>query len=172
MTKRFSMILGATAIALLVSVVVGVDVSAQNNLNTHGIPTAEKVYGDNSTYPIKIDKRDYDKAQLLSEHVPDDVLTGRVLWMQKCAFCHDGVGQPTYNTMGPWLGAETVQKFGEDTVRNFVLNGDVRMPAFRYQLDTHQVDALISFLKSVPASQKPTPAQLAGRPAAGGGGSD
>jgi mono/diheme cytochrome c family protein len=166
MTRRFSAVLGVGVAALLASMVVGVGVSAQGGGNlAHGTPTPEKVYGDTP----KVDKRDYDTQQLLASHtLSDDEQTGRILWVQKCAFCHDGVGQPTYNTMGPWLGAESVQKFGEDTVRTFILNGDVRMPAFRYQLETRQVDELIAFLKTVPNSQKPTPAQLAGRSTPGG----
>ena len=164
MTRRLCVVLGVASTSLLVSMVAGVGVSAQGGNLAHGTPTPEKVYGDTP----KLEKRDYDTQQLLSSHLSQDAYAGRVLWLQKCAFCHDGVGQPTYNTMGPFIGAEALQKFGEDTVRNFILNGDVRMPAFRYQLNTHQVDNLIGFLKTVPTSQKPTPAQLAGRAVPGG----
>jgi mono/diheme cytochrome c family protein len=40
------------------------------------------------------------------------------------------------------------------------------MPAFRYQLDAQQLNDLIAFIKTVPSSEKPTAAQLAGRVAA------
>ena len=160
MIRRCYVVLGTTSIVLLIAMAVGLAVSAQGNL-AHGTPTPEKVYG----VTPKVDTRDYDEQQLQSSSLSlsEEAKTGRILWLQKCAFCHDGVGQPTYNTMGPWLGAESVQKFGEDTLRNFILSGDVRMPAFRYQLSKEQVDDLIGFLKTVPTSQKPTPAQLAGR---------
>jgi mono/diheme cytochrome c family protein len=112
--------------------------------------------------PLAVSSRVYDLTQLLaSNHVPDDVRKGRALWLQRCAYCHDGVGQPTYRTMGPWLGAETVQSLGEEGVRALIGAGTVRMPGFRYALGPHQVDLLIAFLKSQSSDQKPTPAQLA-----------
>ena len=147
---------------------VGIAVLAQNGNNAHGIPTPEKVYGDGVTWPIKVEIRGYDKEKLLTPPaMSEEALTGRILWLQKCAYCHDGVGAPTYRTMGPWLGAEVIQKIGEDNVRSFIANGDVRMPAFRYNLDTQQVDEVIAFLKTVQSDQKPTPAQLSGRGFAG-----
>ena len=115
--------------------------------------------------------RVYDKKQLLSAPVlPEDAQRGRALWLQRCAYCHDGVGQPTYKTMGPWLGAETVQALGENSFRAFVAAGSPRMPGFRYTLQQQQVSDLISFLKTVSSNQKPTAGQLAGIQATGDAG--
>lgn len=150
------------AITSAAALSVAVAVLAQNM--AHGIPTPEKVYGNGVTWPIKVDIREYDRAKLAAPpSLSEEALTGRVLWLQKCAYCHDGVGAPTYRTMGPWLGAEVITQLGEDNVRSFISNGDVRMPAFKYNLDSHQVDDLIAFLKTVGSDQKPTAAQLAGR---------
>ena len=130
----------------------------------HGVPTPEKVYGDGVTWPIKIEVREYDKKQLLAPlAMSQQAQDGRILWVQKCAYCHDGVGSPTYKTMGPWLSAELVAALGEDNVKSFIASGDVRMPAFRYNLSPQQIGSLVEFLKTVKADQKPTAAQLAGR---------
>jgi mono/diheme cytochrome c family protein len=162
MAKQLSVVCGVTATAVLSSMAVGFGVSAQNL--AHGIPTPEKVYGDGVTWPIKIEIRDYDKEKILAPPaLSEEEQTGRIVWLQKCAYCHDGVGAPTYRTMGPWLGAEVVTTIGEDNVRSFISEGDVRMPAFRYGLNTQQIDDVIAFLKTVRSDQKPTAAQLAGR---------
>lgn len=130
----------------------------------HGIPSPEKIYGNGVTWPIKIDIRDYDREKLTAPlTISEDAQTGRILWLQKCAYCHDGVGAPTYRTMGPWLGAEIIDQLGEGNVRSFISNGDVRMPAFKYNLDSHQIDDVLAFLKTVGSDQKPTAAQLASR---------
>ena len=132
--------------------------------NGHGIPQPEKVYGDGVTWPIKITVRDYDKKQLLAPlAMSEPAQAGRILWVQKCAYCHDGVGSPTYRTMGPWLSADLVANLGEDTVKAFIGNGDVRMPAFKYGLSAEQIGDLVEFLKTVKSDQKPTATQLAGR---------
>jgi mono/diheme cytochrome c family protein len=134
----------------------------------HGVPQPEKVYGDGVTWPIKIEVRKYDMHQLVAPPtLADDAQDGRLLFVQKCAYCHDGVGSPTYLTMGPWLGGEVVTNLGEDNVKSFITNGDVRMPAFRYNLTTEQIDHVIAFLKTVPSDQEPTAKQLAGRGEAG-----
>jgi mono/diheme cytochrome c family protein len=109
----------------------------------------------------------YDTKLLLSISVPpDNVYRGRTIWLERCALCHDGVGQPSYHTMGPWIGAETVQTVGETPMRAIVNAGTQRMPGYRYTLKPGQMDDLFAFLKTVGPDQKPTAAQLA----AGGGG--
>lgn len=114
---------------------------------------------------VTVSSRVYDKKQLLTAPVlPDDAYRGRALWLQRCAYCHDGVGQPTYKTMGPWLGAETIQSRGETALRAIIGAGTPRMPGFRYTLKPQQMDDLFAFLKTVSSDQKPTPAQLAGTP--------
>ena len=113
---------------------------------------------------LTVSTRIYDKRQLLaSYHVSSEQRRARALWLQRCAFCHDGVGQPTYRTMGSWLSSETVQVLGQDALRAIINAGTEQMPGFRYTLQPQQIDQLIAFLKTVPTDQKPTPEQLARR---------
>jgi len=114
------------------------------------------------TTPLDVVVRTYDREKLLASlTAPDGVRKGRALWLQRCAFCHDGVGQPTYNTMGPWIGAETVRLLGPDAVRAIVNAGTEQMPGFQYALQPVQIGQLIEFLQSMGVDQKPTPGQLA-----------
>jgi len=114
---------------------------------------------------IVILQRDYDMRALLSAPpLSEQALRGRALWLQRCAYCHDGVGTPTYKTLGPWLDVETLRPEREASVRQFIATGSTRMPGFRYTLQPEQVDQLIAFLKSVTPDQKPTAEQLSKSP--------
>ena len=120
---------------------------------------------DATPYTINVTPYMYDTKALLAIPVPpDNVYRGRTIWLERCALCHDGVGQPSYNTMGPWLGAETVQQVGEPAMRSIINTGTRRMPGYRYTLNDRQMDDLSAFLKTVTSDQKPTAAQLAGVP--------
>lgn len=111
-----------------------------------------------------VDVRPYDMKRLTSEAaLPDDVYRGRTLWLQRCAYCHDGVGQPSYNTLGPWIGAETVQKYTEEGVKTFVGVGTDRMPGFNAAFKPQQFSDIIAFLKTRGPETKPTKAQLDGK---------
>lgn len=157
MTRK-SLVISSAAIAL--SLLVTVAALAQQ----HGVPHPEKVYGDGVTWPLKIRVWKYDMKQLLAPPaMSDSAKVGRVLWVQKCAYCHDGVGSPTYRTMGPWLSAEMIRNLGEANAKAFIKSGDVRMPAFKYNLSDAQIDHLIAFIKTIGPDQRPTPAQLAGK---------
>src|ERR1700720_1078035 len=95
---------------------------------------------------ITVSKRVYDKRLLLAKpQLSEAALKGRGLWVQRCAYCHDGVGTPTYRTLGPWLDAETVGTAeGEAFVRKQIASGSARMPGFRYTLQPEQVDQIIA----------------------------
>jgi mono/diheme cytochrome c family protein len=120
---------------------------------------------DRSTNKLTVSQRVYDKRVLLAKpQLSEDALKGRTQWVQRCAYCHDGVGTPTYKTLGPWLDSSTVRPEREASVRQFIANGSTRMPGFRYTLQPEQVDQLIAFLKSVMPEQKPTADQLSKSP--------
>lgn len=123
---------------------------------------------------ITVTKRAYDIKQITdaAAAVPEDVHRGRTLWLQRCAYCHDGVGQPSYRTMGPWIDAETMRQMGDARFRTVVATGSARMPGFRYALQSQQMNDLVAFLKTVSPDQKPTAQQLAGRSAGPEGGGD
>src|SRR5262245_6073615 len=88
---------------------------------------------DRSSNQLTVSKRVYDKRQLLTKpQLSEDALKGRGLWVQRCAYCHDGVGTPTYKTLGPWLDAESVRGEREASVRQLIATGSRRMPGFRY----------------------------------------
>jgi len=63
-----------------------------------------------------------------------------------------------------------VKTLTDDAIKAIVQYGTARMPGFQYGLSASQVDDLLNFLRTVPASDQPTPAQLAGR--SEGGNSD
>jgi mono/diheme cytochrome c family protein len=131
--------------------------SAQDKTDEHA---ASKAPPDT----IKVTKRPYDRKALLKPPaMSEGALNGRAVFLQRCAYCHDGVGQPSYQTLGPWLGAETIERFTEDGFRAFVANGTERMPGWQYSLSSQQVNEVIAFLRTVSSDQKPTAAQLAGK---------
>src|SRR5262249_22151327 len=115
---------------------------------------------------ISLSRHEYDMGPLVEpSSLSASALKGRTVWVQRCALCHDGVGQPTYRTKGPWLDAVTVQDRGEQRVREKITTGSAGMPGFQFTLRPDQIDALLAFLKTVGPDQKPTPDQLASTPA-------
>ena len=63
---------------------------------------------------LTLTRHQYDVAPLLAaSRLSAEALKGRTLWVQRCAYCHDPVGQPSYKTVGPWLDAALVQAKGE-----------------------------------------------------------
>jgi mono/diheme cytochrome c family protein len=114
---------------------------------------------------LTVTKREYDKRQLLTpSSLSETALKGRNLWVQRCAFCHDGVGTPTYLTLGPWLDADTVRTDREAMMRAKLKSNSPKMPSFEYALQPEQIDQLVAFLRSVTPDQKPTAAQKAKLP--------
>ncbi len=89
---------------------------------------------------ITVIKRVYDQKQLVAPStLTESAYRGRTVWLQRCAYCHDGVGQPSYNTLGSWLGAETIQTLGDVAFRAIVGAGTERMPGFSYTLKPQQL---------------------------------
>ena len=106
----------------------------------------------------KVVATDYDMAKASAPPpLGDEALQGKKLFVQRCALCHDTLGQPTAATPGPWLDAVTVQSKGEAAVRTQILNGSRRMPGWRHTLKPAQIDQLVTYLKTVTPDQKPKP---------------
>jgi mono/diheme cytochrome c family protein len=169
MTRKITIALGVVAALVLASTMVRVGVLAQGpgggGPGGGGpLPPVTKEMPSTSA-PAKTTSRVYDKKVLLASHpeLPEDVQIGRAIYQQKCAYCHDGVGQPTYKTMGDWLGGETVQSLGVDAMKAFINTGTTRMPGFQYDLDPKQLDDVIAFIKTIPSTDKPTQSQLDGK---------
>lgn len=101
---------------------------------------------------------DYDMRKVATPpSLSDDELTGKKLFVQRCALCHDLLGQPAATTVGPWVDGETVKSRGEARIREQIMKGSPRMPGWQYTFDAPQVDQLIAYLKTVTPDQKPKP---------------
>jgi mono/diheme cytochrome c family protein len=89
----------------------------------------------------------------LAQCVPDASFTdtqreGLRLFSQTCAVCHTPVQQQTPQH-GPALSHETL---GGDEVlmRQYIGNGTLRMPGFRYYFKPAQIDAIVAYIKTLP----------------------
>jgi mono/diheme cytochrome c family protein len=119
---------------------------------------------DGGGNPIKVVTRPYEIAPLAADPAMGaEVYRGRAIWLQRCAYCHDGVGQPSYQTVGPFLSPEITQALGDAGIRQFLTMGTDNMPSFQYTLNPAQMADVIAYVKTIPASAQPTPDQLAGR---------
>jgi mono/diheme cytochrome c family protein len=97
-------------------------------------------------------------AQQASDTLNDTQRTGRQLFAQSCGVCHlpPRLGAHTY---GPHLSRATAGG-NADALRGIISEGGPHMPAFKYDLDPPQVDAIIAYLMTVsapPAAPKQTP---------------
>ena len=80
-----------------------------------------------------------------------DELAGWKLFVQRCAICHDPLGQPSFpRSLGPLLNEATVRELGVATVRDVIRVGSVRMPGWQYTLSPAQIDRVIAYLNTVP----------------------
>lgn len=84
-------------------------------------------------------------------------LKGKRLFVQRCALCHDLLGQPAATTVGPWVDGTTVKTRGDEAIRQKINNGSRRMPGWKYTLDAQQVDSVIAYLKTVTPDMRPKP---------------
>jgi mono/diheme cytochrome c family protein len=79
----------------------------------------------------------------------DRQLLGMRLFNQSCRVCHT---KP--QMMSPLYGPELSQSSlgGQDTVmREVISNGTPRMPGFKYHFEPAQIDAIVAYLKTIPA---------------------
>jgi mono/diheme cytochrome c family protein len=74
---------------------------------------------------------------------------GRRVFAQSCGVCHL---RPSLNvrTYGPLL-SKAATEGDEGRMRNIILEGTTRMPAFKYYLQSDQVDAIIAYVRTIPA---------------------
>ena len=102
-------------------------------------------------------KTEYDMQKVvLPAALSEAEVKGRKLFVQRCALCHDPLGQPSYpRTPGPWVDGETIKRIGEDGAREQIMSGSRRMPAWRYALEPAQIDQIIAYVKTVTPAQKP-----------------
>ena len=96
-------------------------------------------------------RTEYDMPEVVTPPpLSADALAGWKLFVQRCAICHDPLGQPSYpESFAPLLNRETVHNLGEDRVRRVIMVGSARMPGWRYTLSQEQIDAVIAYLNTV-----------------------
>jgi mono/diheme cytochrome c family protein len=87
-------------------------------------------------------------AQQPTDNLNDEQKLGRQVFAQSCGVCHlpPSLGAKTY---GPALNKEAGGG-DNDVMREFVENGTPRMPAFKYYLKPQEIDAIISYVRTVP----------------------
>ena len=88
-------------------------------------------------------------AQPASADLNETQLLGRQVFAQSCGVCHlaPSLGAKTY---GPVLN-KSAAAGNDEVMRAFIVNGSDRMPAFRYYLKPVEIDAIIAYVRSVPA---------------------
>jgi mono/diheme cytochrome c family protein len=79
----------------------------------------------------------------------DTQLLGRRLLAQACGVCHLPVALNA-KTYGPPLN-KAATAGNDDVMRAFIVNGTPRMPAFKYHLQPAEIDAIIAYVRTVPA---------------------
>jgi len=81
---------------------------------------------------------------------------GQRLFYQSCVVCHVKP-QITSGQYGPVLSKETLGG-QEEALRAFISNGTSRMPGFKLQFEPGQINAIVAYLKTLPAPAQPAPA--------------
>jgi mono/diheme cytochrome c family protein len=92
-------------------------------------------------------------AQQAGDNLNDTQRHGRQLLAQSCGVCHL---PPALNarTYGPLLNKASAN--GDDNImREYILGGTPRMPAFKHYLKDNEIDAIIAYVRTVPT---PAPA--------------
>ena len=99
----------------------------------------------------EIVRTEYDMPEVATPpSLPEDALAGWKLFVQRCALCHDPLGQPSYpESFGPQLSRATIRLLGEDTVRDVIMVGSARMPGWQYTLSQEQIGEVIAYLNTV-----------------------
>ena len=100
-------------------------------------------------------------AQQPGDNLTDQQKIGRQVFAQSCGVCHlqPSLGSRTY---GPPLNTDAGGG-DDDVMREFITNGTPRMPAFKFYLKPDQVEAIISYVRTVPVQAAvAAPARRAG----------
>jgi mono/diheme cytochrome c family protein len=86
----------------------------------------------------------------------DTQILGRRLFTQSCVICHQKP-QITSVQYGAVLSRDSLG--GQDRLlRDVISNGTPRMPGFKFHFEPAQIDAIVAYLKTIPApAPPPTP---------------
>ena len=89
-------------------------------------------------------------AQQADDTLNDTQKLGRQVFAQSCGVCHlpPAINARTY---GPGLSKYTAGG-SDEVIRGVISEGTPRMPAFKHYLQRGEIDAIIAYLKTVPAT--------------------
>ena len=89
-------------------------------------------------------------AQQADDTLNDTQKLGRQMFAQSCGVCHlpPAINARTY---GPGLSRDTAGG-SDEVIRGVISEGTPRMPAFKHYLQRGEIDAIIAYLKTVPAT--------------------
>jgi mono/diheme cytochrome c family protein len=91
------------------------------------------------------------------DNLNDQQKLGRRLFDQSCVVCHLKP-QLTSGQYGPVLSKDSLSGKA-DVMHEVISNGSPHMPGFKLQFSPDQIDAIIAYLKTVPAPPaQPAPA--------------
>ena len=93
----------------------------------------------------------------------DQQRQGQRLFDQSCVVCHMKP-QITSGQYGPVLSKDSLSGKA-DVMRDVISNGSPHMPGFKTQFQPAQIDAIVAYLKTIPAPSAPAkPAGKGGNP--------
>jgi mono/diheme cytochrome c family protein len=95
-------------------------------------------------------------AQPAGGSLDDKQLLGMRLFNQSCRVCHTKP-QMTSPMYGPELSQSSAGG-RDDVMRDVIANGTPRMPGFKYHFEPTQIEAIVAYLKTIPAPATPAPA--------------
>jgi len=89
-------------------------------------------------------------AQQADDTLNDTQKLGRQVFAQSCGVCHlpPAINARTY---GPGLSKDTAGG-SDEVIRGVISEGTPRMPAFKHYLQRGEIDAIIAYHKTVPAT--------------------
>ena len=89
-------------------------------------------------------------SQQADDTLNDTQKLGRQVFAQSCGVCHlpPAINARTY---GPGLSKDTAGG-SDEVIRGVISEGTPRMPAFKHYLQRGEIDAIIAYLKTVPAT--------------------
>jgi mono/diheme cytochrome c family protein len=85
-----------------------------------------------------------------SQELNAQQLLGMRLFNQSCRVCHTKPQLVSPQQYGPVLSKETLGG-QDDALRSFISDGTPRMPGFKFTYEPAQIDAIVAYIKTVPA---------------------
>ena len=88
-------------------------------------------------------------AQQSEQNLDETQQLGRRLYVQSCGVCHTSVQQKAA-LYGPALSQASLGG-QDDVMREVIGNGTPRMPGFKHHFERGEIDAIVAYIKTVPA---------------------